>query len=79
MRITFNNDINRVVHFVNICSTYKEDIDVKAGRYVLDGKSILGMCAICTMPHIEVTMLTDDDSRWIEFRNAIQDYLYTGE
>ena len=53
MRITFNNDIDRVIHFVNICTTFKEDIDV--------------------------TIMTDDQERWVAFRNAITDYLYTEE
>ena len=79
MRITFNNDIDRVLHFINICTTFKEDIDVKAGRYIIDGKSILGMCGICSMPNIDATIITDDQERWVAFRNAITDYLYTEE
>ena len=32
--------------FVNIASRYPYDIDLRVGRHVVDGKSILGICTM---------------------------------
>lgn len=76
MRIRFNN-VDDVVKFVKICEGFSENIDVRSGRYMVDGKSVLGVTAICSMENIDADIVSNDDSRWIEFRNAIKDFLYT--
>ena len=74
MRINFSGDINKVTKFVTTCSTFPEDIDVKAGRYVIDGKSLLGCCAISTLPDIEIDILTDDSFRRAVFQEVMKEF-----
>ena len=74
MKINFNGDIGKVTKFVTTCSTFHEDIDVKAGRYVVDSKSLLGMCAICTLPNLEVEILTDDSLRRAVFQEVMKEF-----
>ena len=74
MRITFNNNINNVVKFVRICEHFAEDIDVYASRYIVDGKSILGVSGVCMYPDITVKIITDKITKREEFYNAIADF-----
>lgn len=38
--------VNDVKEFVEAASHYRSDVDVLAGRYVVDGKSIMGLFSI---------------------------------
>lgn len=68
IKINFNNDIERVLEFVNVCQSYhNDDIDVFAGRYIVDGKSQMGVTAICTLPDISVKINTDSPTNEILF------------
>lgn len=41
------NTIDNVKDFVSICSKYQDsDINVKQGRYIVNGKSILGIFSL---------------------------------
>lgn len=75
MSITFSNNIDKVLEFVRACEGFPEDIDVVAGRYVVDGKSILGVAGICTNKDLDVTINTDDMDRWVAFRIAMTPFL----
>lgn len=75
MRIAFNNDINRVTDFVRICSAFQDEVDVKAGHYVIDGKSLLGMISICTRPDLDAKLLTTNPEAQEDFRDAIRDFI----
>lgn len=44
------NTIQEANLFSNICDKFEEDIDVSVGRYVIDGKSYLGLLSI-GLPH----------------------------
>ena len=46
--------------FVNIVSKSDVDIDLKSGRYVVDGKSIMGIFSLDLLSPIELTAHTDD-------------------
>lgn len=35
-----------ISEFVNMCCSFMEEIDVKKGRYIIDGKSILGVSSL---------------------------------
>lgn len=74
MKINFNGDIGKVTKFVTTCAAFPEDIDVKAGRYVVDSKSLLGMCAICTLPDLEATILTNDGFRIAVFSEVMKEF-----
>lgn len=46
--------------FVNIVSQSDVDVDLASGRYVVDGKSIMGIFSLDLMSPITLTAHTDD-------------------
>ncbi len=46
--------------FVNIVSTHEADIDLKSGRYIVDGKSMMGIFSLDLLSPITLTAHTDD-------------------
>ena len=53
----FAENVNK---FVKICNKYKEDIDVVSGRYIVNGKSILGLLSLNLLDDVTVTIHTDN-------------------
>lgn len=51
------NDANK---FVEACSIPNVDIDVKSGRYVVDGKSIMGLFSLNLSQSIDCTILGEE-------------------
>ncbi|MGM9537937.1 MAG: HPr family phosphocarrier protein [Candidatus Onthomonas sp.] len=59
-----------VKHFVETATRFTCDIDVKSGRYVIDGKSILGLFSIdSSLPATICFHGSDDDAE--RFRDLI--------
>jgi phosphotransferase system HPr-like phosphotransfer protein len=54
--------INDVKEFVNIVSTFDCDIDLTSDRYVVDGKSIMGLFSLDLSRPIKVSAHCDDPS-----------------
>ena len=46
--------------FVNIVAKSDVDIDLKSGRYIVDGKSIMGIFSLDLLSPIELTAHTDN-------------------
>ena len=46
--------------FVNIVAKTDVDIDLKSGRYIVDGKSIMGIFSLDLLSPIELTAHTDN-------------------
>lgn len=46
--------------FVNIVSKTDADIDLQSGRYVVDGKSIMGIFSLDLLSPISLTIHSDD-------------------
>lgn len=74
-KISFNNDIERVTDFVRICETFSENIDVIAGHYTVDAKSLMGVIAVCTLPNLKAKILTSNVYAQTDFYDAIRDFL----
>lgn len=49
-----------VKSFVNIASRYPYDIDLRVGRHVVDGKSILGIFSLDLSKPIKMEIHSDD-------------------
>ena len=45
--------------FVNIANRYPYDIDLRVGRHVVDGKSILGICSLQHSKPITLEIYSD--------------------
>lgn len=57
-----------------ICDTMKDrcDIDVRCGRYIVDGTSLLGVMSIIGH-EIELVPVTDDENLVTEFYNKVSE------
>jgi phosphocarrier protein HPr len=66
---TFNialRSITDVKDFVNIVNKYDFDVDLTSGRYVVDGKSIMGIFSLDLSKPIKVDVHTDDCGKFCE-------------
>lgn len=63
--------IENVKDFINITSKFDEEITVSCGRYVVDGKSILGIMSLNLLSELIVEIDTDDT----KIRNELVDKL----
>lgn len=68
------NTIDDVKEFVNICSKYDVDIDVKQGKFTVDGKSILGIFSLNLMEKINVYILELDKKSRDSFYKEIGEW-----
>lgn len=62
--------IEDVKMLVDFCNKYDEDIDVIYRRYVVDGKSYLGVASL--IGHIvSISIHTDDKEKYTQFHNEL--------
>lgn len=67
------NTIEKAKEFASICSKYNdEDIIVKQNRYVVDGKSILGIFSLNLLEPVKVIIDSENDNVKIDFYSNIQ-------
>ena len=52
--------------FVNIVAKTDADIDLQSGRYVVDGKSIMGIFSLDLLSPITLTVHSDDADEVLE-------------
>ena len=55
------NSIEKVKNFVSRVSTFECDVDIIYGRYVIDGKSMMGIFSLNLMNPITVMILSNDE------------------
>lgn len=53
------HDINDITTFVRLATLVEEDIDVQSGRYIVDGKSIMGIMSIDISKPCKITYPED--------------------
>ena len=67
------NTIEDVKSFVEICSSFPDAyIDVKQGRQIINGKSILGIFSLNLLEILNVIIDTADENLKVSFHNKIQ-------
>ena len=54
------SDIEDIQRFVRKCSELDCELDLIAGRYVVDAKSILGVCSVDLKRELQLNAYTDD-------------------
>ncbi|MBR5009951.1 MAG: HPr family phosphocarrier protein [Clostridia bacterium] len=52
--------------FADIASRYPFDVDLRVGRYVVDGKSVLGVCSLDMSKPITVEIYSDDCDKFLD-------------
>lgn len=65
-------NVTSVSMFVRTCEQFKEDINYRYGRYIIDGKSIMGILSCDLNKPAEVEILTDDPEVINSFEKAIE-------
>lgn len=64
--------IDAVRSFVSAVTAFEGDIDLASGRYVVDGKSIMGIFSLDLSQPIQMTVHSDDTA---QLEKAIAAYL----
>lgn len=73
MRITLGS-IDDIKNLINVTNGEKCDIDLVSGRYIIDGKSIMGVFSLDLSKPISLIYHGDDESADL-FVNKIKAYL----
>ena len=68
------NSIEKVKDFVNQVSTFDCDVDIIYGRYVIDGKSIMGIFSLDLTNPVTVMIHTDDYEELKRFFEIMEDF-----
>lgn len=61
LKIRFDS-IDKVKRFVNICTRSSCDVDVKSDRYIINGKSIMGIFSLDLTQVVDVIIHSDNIS-----------------
>lgn len=68
------NSIDKVREFVNIASSVECNFDLKSGRYIIDGKSIMGIFSLDLSQPLELVGTNESDRA--EIVDAFQSFIY---
>ena len=68
------NSIEKVKDFVSRVSTFECDVDIIYGRYVIDGKSMMGIFSLNLMNPITVMILSNDEEDLKNFFEIMEDF-----
>ena len=70
------NSIKKAKDFAAKASMYNMDIDLKSGRYIIDGKSIMGIFSLDLRKPIEMTINAEANSdECKEFLKSIDEFI----
>ena len=69
IKISTVSDIN---NFLIATQSFESDIDLVYGRYIIDGKSTLGIHSLDLSKPIEVVIISDDEEEIKKFNEAMQ-------
>lgn len=69
------NTLKDANEFVNVCESFEEDVDYKHNRYIIDGRSIMGILSCDLREPAEVEILTDDTEVINKFEKAIEKWV----
>lgn len=73
------NTINDISSFTTVCNNYYEgNIDIKQGRQIIDGRSVLGIYSLNLTKPLDVTIETKNKDTEENFYNFIKRW-YTNE
>ena len=68
------NSIEKVKDFVSRVSTFDCDVDILYGRYIIDGKSIMGIFSLDLTNPVTVMIHTDDYDELKLFNEIMEDF-----
>lgn len=68
------NDMEAIKRFNRAMNELECDVDLQQGRYVIDGKSIMGMFSLSLLEPINITVHTDNEAEIEPIKDYISDY-----
>lgn len=68
------NNIESAKKFVEICNYYQSEINVYSGRYIIDGKSILGILSLNLLNPVEVEIVSKSEIEADSFINMMKQF-----
>lgn len=69
------NTLEKVKLFTNVANKFNSDIDILRGRYVIDGKSVLGIYTVDLTKPIKVRINSDDKAEIARFDEKMEQFL----
>lgn len=73
-RVKLCNDMEAIKRFNSAMNELECDVDLQQGRYVIDGKSIMGMFSLSLLEPINITVHTDSEAEIEPIKAYISDY-----
>lgn len=68
------NTINKVKKFSNIANKFDCDIDVLQGKYIVDGRSIMGIFSLNLTETVTVEIESDDKKEIDRFLKKMEEF-----
>ncbi len=68
------NDMTAIKRFNRAMNELECDVDLQQGRYVIDGKSIMGMFSLSLLDPIAIMVHTDNEEEIEPIKDYISDY-----
>lgn len=69
------DSIDKVKSFSKLAGSFEENIDIISGRYVIDGKSIMGLFSIDLLKPLTVYFHSSNIDRVNEFKEKMKDFI----
>ena len=69
------NAIDKVKSFVNVTSSFVNDFDLVSGRYVIDGKSIMGIFSLDLTKNIDLIVHYEDEAEITKIADALSSFI----
>ena len=67
--------VNKIKNFVGITTSFDCDFDIVSGRYIIDGKSIMGIFSLDISRPILLKVHALDDIQAEKIKEALKDYI----
>jgi hypothetical protein len=71
--------IDDIKKFINEVTKCAYDVDVSSGRYLIDGKSIMGIFSLDLSKPVKVILRSNDDAECAPFVNFLKDNGFIAE
>lgn len=68
------NNYNNAQKFNNVVNTFNDDIDVIKGRYIIDGKSLMGLFTLDLSKPVDVVLWSDDRNDIERFNEVMKEF-----
>lgn len=68
-------DVKKIKKFIKLVDTFKSDIDLSRGRYVIDAKSTIGIFTLDLSIPVNVEIHSDDQEEVKRFNEVMYEFV----